>query len=100
MKTELMLVWLLPHLAITGDSANVITIYKLSFFLNIHLFIWLHRVLVVTCGIYFLDQGLNLGSLNLEHGGLATDRQGSPLYLFLDKGPTCAFKTLFVLSIF
>ena len=46
-----MLVWLLPHLAITGDSANVITIYKLSFFLNIHLFIWLHRVLVVTCGI-------------------------------------------------
>ena len=51
MKTKLMLVWLLPHLAITGDSANVITIYKLSFFLNIHLFIWLHWVLVVTCGI-------------------------------------------------
>ena len=46
-----MLVRLLPHLAITGDSAKVITIYKLSFFLNIHLFIWLHRVLDVTCGI-------------------------------------------------
>lgn len=46
-----MLVRLLPHLAITGDSVKVITIYKLSFFLNIHLFIWLHRVLDVTCGI-------------------------------------------------
>ena len=65
MKTKLMLV---PHLAITGDSAKVITIYIFSFFLNIQLFIWLHWVLVVTCGIYFLDQGLNLGSLNLEHG--------------------------------
>ena len=52
MKTKLMLVQLNPHLAITGDySVKVITIYKLSFFLNIHLFIWLHRVLVVTCGI-------------------------------------------------
>ena len=97
MKTKLMLV---PHLAITGDSAKVITIYIFSFFLNMQVFIWLHRVLVVTCGIYFLDQGLNLGSLNLEHGVLATDHQGSPLYLFLDKGPTCAFKTLLVLSIF
>ena len=96
-----MLVRLLPHLAITGDySVKVITIYKLSFFLNSHLLIWLHQVLIVTCGIYFLDQGLNLGSLNLEHGVLATDHQGSPLYLFLDKGLTCAFKTLLVLSIF
>ena len=86
-----MLIWLIPHLAITGYSVKVITIYKLSFFLNTHL--WLHQVLVVTCGIQFLDQGLNLVSLNLEHGILITDYQGSPLYLFLNKRPTCAFKT-------
>ena len=54
MKTKLRLVRLLPHLAITGDSVKVITIHILGFFLNIHLFIWLRRVLAVACGIFIV----------------------------------------------
>ena len=35
--------------------------------LNVHLFIWLCWVLVAACGIYFPDQGWNLGSLHWKH---------------------------------
>ena len=33
---------------------------------NVYLFIWLHWVLVATCGISFPDQGLNPGPLHWE----------------------------------
>ena len=44
----------------------------LCFPLNIYSFIWLCRVLVVTCRIKFPDQGRNPGLLHWEHRLLAT----------------------------
>ena len=38
--------------------------------------------LIAACGIYFLGQGSNLGSLNREHGVLSAGPMGSP-YFFL-----------------
>ena len=40
--------------------------------------ILLCQVLVVACGIWFHDQGSNLGPLHREHGVLVTDYQGNP----------------------
>ena len=40
------------------------------------LFIWLHHVLVVACGIYFPNQGLNPGPLCWEYSVLATGPSG------------------------
>ena len=50
------------------------------FFLNIYfyLFIWLHRVLVVACGIQFSNQGSNPGPLRWEFKSQSRDHQGSP----------------------
>ena len=45
-------------------------------FLNIHLFIWLHWVLVVAYGIQFPNQGLNPGPLPWHCGVLATGPPG------------------------
>ena len=42
----------------------------------IYLFIWLHQVLVAAYGIWFPDQGLNLGPLHWEPGVLATGPLG------------------------
>ena len=39
-------------------------------------FFCLGQVLVAVCGIYFPNQGLNLGSLHWERGVLATGPQG------------------------
>ena len=36
---------------------------------------WHARSSVAECGIYFPDQGLNLGPLHWEHGGLASGPQ-------------------------
>ena len=44
----------------------------LYIYFNIYLFIWLCWVLVVACGTYFPDQGLNPGPLPWEHGVFAT----------------------------
>ena len=41
-----------------------------------YLFIWLHQVLVAAYGIWFPDQGLNLGPLHWEPGVLATGPPG------------------------
>ena len=54
------------------------------FFFLIFIFIYLFvsglsyesLILVVACGIWFLDQGLNLGPLHWEHGVLATGLPG------------------------
>ena len=46
---------------------------------KIFFFIWLCRVLVVTCGIKFPDQGSNLGSLHWELRILATGPSEKPL---------------------
>ena len=40
------------------------------------LFIWLYRVLVAACGIYFLDQRSSPGPLHWEHGVLAAGPPG------------------------
>ena len=54
---------------------------QLGFFIfNLYLFIWLHRVLVVACGIEFSDQESNLG---WELGSLATGPAGTSLQLRL-----------------
>ena len=52
----------------------------LFFFLNIYfyLFIWLHWVLSVACGIQFSDQGLNPGPLHWEFKSQSRNHQGSP----------------------
>ena len=38
-------------------------IWAFIFFFDLNLFIWMHQVLVAVCGIWFPDQGLNLGPL-------------------------------------
>ena len=44
---------------------------------HLFLFIWLHRVLVVACGIQFPNQGSNPAPLYQEHRVLATGPQGN-----------------------
>ena len=46
------------------------------------IFIWLHQVLVIACGIYLPDQGSNPGSLHWECGVLATGPLGKSLIYF------------------
>ena len=58
------------------------------FYIYFYLFILLCWVLVAVCGIYFPDQGSNLGPLHWEHGVLATR---SP-----EKSPILFFKYLFI----
>ena len=54
----------------------------LLLFSNIHLFIWLHWVLLAACGIYFPDQGSNPGPLHWECRVLAnTPPRRSPSFL-------------------
>ena len=55
----------------------IYTLY--SFFLkNVYLFIWLFQVSVAACGIYFPEQGSNLGPPHWECRILATGPPGSP----------------------
>ena len=59
-------------------------IYFISFLLKKLLYFWLCWVLVaactlLVCGIYFSDQGLNLGPLPWEHGVLAAGPPEKPL---------------------
>ena len=53
-------------------------------FLKKYLFIWLCQVLLIVTayGIYFLEQGLNLGSLHWEHGVLDIEPPGNFLESF------------------
>ena len=55
----------------------------LCFPLNIYSFIWLCRVLAVTCRIKLPDQGRSPGLLHREHRLLATGPPGKPFGPFL-----------------
>ena len=54
---------------------NFIHFLCISFFLNIFIYLTASG-LSVACGIYFPDQGSNLGSLLWEHGVVATGPPG------------------------
>ena len=58
--------------------------FYILFFKKKYLFliIWLHRVLVVACGIQFPDQGSNPAPLYWEHRVLATGPPGNSLVLY------------------
>ena len=58
------------------------SVYLLYFFNTYFLFIWLHWVWVVACGIQFPDQGLNSCLLHSEHGVLITGPSGKCLCVF------------------
>ena len=59
------------------ERTNPATGVDLSLFQK--LFIWLYRVLVAACGIYFLDQRSSPGPLHWEHGVLAAGPPGKSL---------------------
>ena len=75
-----------------GDNGEENTIGLLFFLLlflkNVYLFIWLHQVLVVSCGIFAvaragsssLNQGSNPGPLRWECGVLATGPPGKSCF--------------------
>ena len=51
----------------------------LGFLFNfLNLFIWLSQILVVACGMWFPNQGQNLGPQLWEHGSQPLNHQGSP----------------------
>ena len=60
--------WNEPLIAIRHSSCH--------FLKEDYLFIWLHGVLVASCGLWFPDQGSNPGPLHWELRGLATGPQG------------------------
>ena len=59
------------------DKSFFLGFVSFFFFFNIYLFIWLHGVLVVACGIWLPDQESNPGLLHWEFGVLATGPPGT-----------------------
>ena len=55
-------------------------------------------LLVAACGIWFPDQGSNLGPLHWEHGILATAPPGKSQLWFLFLSPSCSFLSRFSVS--
>ena len=55
--------------------AFVVAVFFLSFFLELHIFIWLVLRCHMKCGLFF-DEGLNLSPLHWEHGVLTTGPPG------------------------
>ena len=64
-----------PSTSAQGNLSNEI-ICGTEFFFVFNVFVWLHQVLVMACGIQFPDQGLNPGFLHWKHKILATGPPG------------------------
>ena len=74
--------YFLPTLSPCLTILNFIYIYILTYF---YLYIWLHRVLVVACGIQFPNKGSNPGTLGLRDESLShwTTRGVPQFYIFI-----------------